>query len=132
MGQGKRLDALGAGERMESAPWACSASMYSASRYSDERLLLVGDAASFLDPISSFGVKKALASGWRAAVVVHTCLNSPDMETASLDLHETRERQIYASYLNKSAEVFGRAGAVHQHPCWTARPATEGDPAEVA
>ena len=131
MRKAKRLDALVAGERMESAPWACSASMYSASRYSDERLLLVGDAASFLDPISSFGVKKALASGWRAAVVVHTCLNNPDMETASLDLHETRERQIYASYLNKSAEVFGTAGAVHRHPFWTARSATEGDHDEV-
>jgi flavin-dependent dehydrogenase len=36
--------------------------MYSADHFSDGQTLLVGDAASFLDPVSSFGVKKALAT----------------------------------------------------------------------
>ena len=131
MSKTRRLSALVDSQTMESDPWACSASMYSASRYGDERLLLVGDAASFLDPISSFGVKKALSSGWRAAVVTHTCLGSPEMEAASLDLHETRERRIYASYLAQSAEVFGEAGAIHRHPFWTARSVVGGDHDEV-
>ena len=34
--------------------------------------LLAGDAGSFIDPLSSAGVKKALASAWLAAVAVST------------------------------------------------------------
>ena len=127
----RRLNALVDGETMEGSPWACSASMYSASRCTDDRFLLVGDAASFLDPISSFGVKKALASGWRAAVVVNTCLSTPKMETASLDLHETREQRIYSSYLEQSTEIFGMAGATHVHPFWKARSIIANDNEEV-
>ena len=44
--------------------------MYDATRFVDGDVLLVGDAGSFLDPLSSAGVKKALASGWLAAVAV--------------------------------------------------------------
>ena len=56
--------------------WACDASLYSAHTYADasRQSLLVGDAGAFIDPLSSFGVKKALASAWIAAVVVHTSL----------------------------------------------------------
>jgi len=49
-------------------PWGADASPYSAERVHDEQILLVGDAASFVDPLSSFGVKKALASAWLASV----------------------------------------------------------------
>ncbi|MFW6206582.1 MAG: NAD(P)/FAD-dependent oxidoreductase, partial [Gemmatimonadota bacterium] len=36
--------------------WACSASLYTAARFARPGLLLVGDAGSFIDPLSSFGV----------------------------------------------------------------------------
>src|SRR5262249_47619054 len=68
------LRALVDGAARAGSPWGCDATPYSASRVSDDGLLLVGDAASFVDPLSSFGVKKALASAWLAAVVVHTAL----------------------------------------------------------
>ncbi|MEO6222437.1 MAG: tryptophan 7-halogenase, partial [Vicinamibacterales bacterium] len=42
-------------------PWGADASLYSTSHCSGPGFLLVGDAASFIDPLSSFGVKKALA-----------------------------------------------------------------------
>jgi flavin-dependent dehydrogenase len=106
-------------------PWACNASTYSAQRFADDRMLLVGDAASFLDPVSSFGVKKALTSGWRAAVVTHTCLVNPDMESASLEFYEGRERRVHASYEKQSAEVFGIAGPEHGHEFWTSRAAMD-------
>ena len=121
MAKAKRLVGLLDGARMDGEAWACSASMYSASRYTDGRILLVGDAASFLDPVSSFGVKKALASAWRAAVVVHTSLVKPEMEAPSVQLHEGRERRVYASYSEQSAEVFRAAGRDHRHAFWETR-----------
>ena len=62
-----------------SGPSGWDASMYAATRYADDRVLLVGDAGSFIDPLASIGVKKALASGWLAAVVTHTALTRPAM-----------------------------------------------------
>ena len=125
MAKAKRMVALLDGARMEGEAWACSASMYSASRYADGRILLVGDAASFLDPVSSLGVKKALASAWRAAVVAHTSLEKPEMEAASVELHEGRERRVYASYSEQSAEVFRAAGQDHRHAFWETRSQVE-------
>ena len=121
----ERFAALLEGAAPQGDPWACNASMYSAQRFTDHHMLLVGDAASFLDPVSSFGVKKALTSGWRAAVVTHTCLKRPDMESASLDFYEGRERRLYASYGKQSAEVFGIAAREHRHAFWTARAAMD-------
>jgi len=120
-----RFAALLENQELQEEPWACNASMYSADRFSDDHTLLVGDAASFLDPVSSFGVKKALTSGWRAAVVTHTCLKSPEMESASLDFYEGRERRLYDSYGQQSAEVFRVAGQGHDHMFWTARAAMD-------
>jgi flavin-dependent dehydrogenase len=117
----ERMATLLDGARMEGRAWACSASMYSASRYAEGRMLLVGDAATFLDPVSSFGVKKALASAWRAAVVVHTALVNPEMESAAIGLHEGRERRVYASYSDQAAEVFRAAGQDHRHAFWELR-----------
>jgi flavin-dependent dehydrogenase len=125
MAKTKRFAELLDGAVLRGELWACNASMYSAHHFSDDHMLLVGDAASFLDPVSSFGVKKALASGWRAAVVAHTCLKHPEMTTASLDFHEGRERRVYASYSRQSAEVFGMAGQAHQHAFWTDRAAMD-------
>ena len=117
----ERMEALLEGSQMEGKAWACSASMYSASRYAEGRILLVGDAASALDPVSSFGVKKALASAWRAAVVVHTALEKPDMEAAAVELHQGRERRVYSSYRDQSVEVFRAAGQDHRHAFWERR-----------
>ena len=74
-------------------------------------------------------MKKALTSGWRAAVVTHTCLKNPDMESASLDFYEGRERRVHTSYEKQSAEVLGVAGREHGHAFWTARAAMD-DPGE--
>ena len=121
MAKAKRMVGLLDGAVMDAEAWACSASMYSASRYADGRILLVGDAASFLDPVSSFGVKKALASAWRAAVVAHTALQNPHMAAAAVQLHEGREHRVYTSYSEQTAEVFHAAGQDHRHAFWERR-----------
>ena len=70
----------------------------------------MGDAAATLDPLSSFGVKKAVASGWVAAVVVNTCLRRPEMETAALQFFEEREREVFEAYDRLSATWYGDEG----------------------
>jgi len=96
--------------------WGCDASPYSASRVTDDGLLLVGDAASFVDPLSSAGVKKAMTSAWRAAVVVNTSLRDTARRQPALAYHDVRERQVSracrseaARFLREAADGFGSA-----------------------
>lgn len=116
--------------RQITAPWSCNASLYDASRAADGRVLLVGDAASFIEPLSSAGVKKALLSAWRAAVVVNTCLDNPSMAGPAMDLFVRRERAVYVDCLRRSAAFFSEASRVYDTPFWLVR--AESAPAAAA
>jgi len=117
------LSARLAGATQTSAPWACDASVYDAARAADEGVLLVGDAASFIEPLSSAGVKKALLSAWRAAVVTNTCLSNPPLAGAAIDLYAKRERQVYADCMRRSRAFFAEAAGVYGTPFWSVRAA---------
>lgn len=103
------------------SPWGCDASPYSAHRVADEGVLLVGDAASFVDPLSSFGVKKALASGWLASVVVHTSLLDSRMTSAALALYSEREGEMYEHLQRQSAALSREAAGAHETDFWRGR-----------
>src|SRR5262249_52403577 len=103
------------------APWVCDASLYRAERAADAGVLLVGDAASFIEPLSSAGVKKALTSAWRAAVVTNTCLSKPSMAAAALDLYNRREVEIFDECRRRSTQFFQEAAAVYGGAFWRAR-----------
>lgn len=105
------------------AAWACPASLYTSSRFTRPGLLLAGDAGSFIDPLSSFGVKKALSSGWLAGVAVHTALSDPSMTEAALDFFDAREREVYRRYRAISADFFAEGAAAHGTEYWRARAA---------
>ena len=107
--------------RRVSAPWTCDASIYDCVRAANGLVLLVGDAASFIEPLSSAGVKKALLSAWRAAVVANTCLANPAMAEAACDLYVRREREVYQECLRRSAAFFAEAARVYDTPFWTTR-----------
>jgi len=107
--------------RRVSAPWTCDASLYDAARAGDRGVLLVGDAASFIEPLSSAGVKKALLSAWRAAVVLNTCLIDPAMAGPAIELHVRREREVYDDCLRRSSAFFAEASAAYATPFWSAR-----------
>jgi len=109
------------GARPAGDAWACPASLYTASRFGRPGLLLVGDAGSFIDPLSSYGVKKALSSGWLAGVVAHTALVDPPMTRTAVELFDARERAVYESYRRVSARFFEEAAAAYGHAYWTAR-----------
>jgi len=107
--------------KLESVSWGADASLYSSKRYYGPGFLLVGDAGSFIDPLSSFGVKKAMVSAWVAAVVVNTCIRRPAMREIALKFFDGRERDVYAGYLQKSAALFREAGGRYGHSFWTLR-----------
>jgi hypothetical protein len=109
-------------------PFGADASPYDAAQYAGTDFLLVGDAASFIDPLSSFGVKKALASGWLAAIVTHTALTRPGLRAVALAFHDRRERELYASAERPTARFAAEAapgGA--SHPFWLARASDRDD-----
>jgi len=96
--------------KLETGPWGADASLYSSNRFYGSGFLLAGDAGSFIDPLSSFGVKKAMVSAWVAAVVVNTCLRRPAMREIALKFFDDREHEVYAGYLQKSAALYREAG----------------------
>ena len=126
---------LGPAQQRRNA-WACSAVTYHAKQYAGPGWLLVGDAGSFLDPLSSAGVKKALASAYLAAVAVHTCLDTASMTQPALQLFERRERTAHAHHSALAARYYAEAAQYHTKPFWSTRAAatatmTTEDPAEV-
>ena len=122
------LSARLSGARQVSPPWACDASVYDAARAADHGVLLVGDAASFIEPLSSAGVKKALLSAWRAAVVANTCLSNDALAGAATDLYAKRERQVYFDCTRRARAFFQEAATAHDNPFWSVR-ADGGDAA---
>ena len=108
-------------------PWGADASPYIASSYAGRDFLLVGDAGSFVDPLSSFGVKKALASAWLAAITAHTALSSPAMRDEALAFFNRREHGLVASAATSSARFAADAAVETRHPFWLARAADARD-----
>jgi flavin-dependent dehydrogenase len=95
---------------LQAAPWGRDASPYTSRQFCGPGFLLAGDAASCIDPLSSFGVKKAMVSAWAGAVVANTCLRRPSMQETALAFFEQREREIYEGY-RKQSSGWSRAAA---------------------
>lgn len=117
----RHLAHMTAGAALERPPWACDASQYGARRFAGPGFLLVGDAATFIDPLSSFGVKKAMASGWLAAVVTNTCLRRPDRADLARRFYAEREQEVWASYRRQAAQFFAQVSTKELHAFWNDR-----------
>jgi FADH2-dependent halogenase/halogenation protein CepH len=107
-------------------PWARDASPYACDAPASARLLVAGDAASFVDPLSSFGVKKAMASGWLAAVAIHSVYVDPSIEDAAMRLVAARERSMVAGLQRQLATLARDAAQAHPTGFWGQR--ADGDP----
>src|SRR5262249_3349142 len=102
-------------------PWACDASVYDCLRATDDGVLLVGDAASFIEPLSSAGVKKALLSAWRASVVTNTTLKHPALASAAHDLYSHREREVHVESTHRAGVFFEEAASTYRSAFWSIR-----------
>ena len=121
IGKTREFKRLIADATLLGGPWGWDASQYDATEYGGDDWLLVGDAGSFIDPLSSAGVKKALASGWLAAIVAHTCLATPSMKPHALSFFNAREREIAAHLQRESKRFLSEAAPGHPHAFWDER-----------
>ena len=110
-----------AGAALIDGPRGWDASQYRAREYAGDGWLLAGDAGSFIDPLSSAGVKKALASAWLAAIVAHTCLINPAMRSHALAFFSAREREIEEHLSRESRRFLVDASGRHRRPFWDER-----------
>ena len=119
------------GATQATSAWTCDATVYDSAQPASEHVLLVGDAASFIEPLSSAGVKKALLSAWRAAVVANTCLRNESLAGAARDLYIRRERHVYDDCMQRSRAFFAEAAASYGTAFWSARAAAASDAAQM-
>lgn len=135
IGKTRAFKRLMATASLTAGPSGWDASTYGAREYAGDDWLLVGDAASFIDPLSSAGVKKALASAWLAAVAAHTCLKTPSMRPHALDFYGAREREIERHHAAESRAFLANAARRHDRPFWAERSEdpqdSKGDAGEV-
>jgi flavin-dependent dehydrogenase len=109
------------GASMIEGPRGFDASQYRASAYAGDRWLLVGDAGSFIDPLSSAGVKKALASAWLAAIAIHTAVKRPSMRAEAFEFFSAREDEIEQHLWKQSRSFLATAAGAHSRPFWDER-----------
>ncbi|MGA7849637.1 MAG: NAD(P)/FAD-dependent oxidoreductase [Terriglobales bacterium] len=90
--------------------------------------LLVGDAASTLDPLCSQGVQKAIASALTAATAVHTLLVHPQRCAWVMEFCHEREHAGFLSHLAARSNYYGREQRFAEQPFWKQRAAPETPP----
>lgn len=116
------------GSALIGRPTGWDASIYVAERMTGDGWLLAGDANAFVDPLSSAGVRKAMASGWLAAVAVNTALTHPPLAATAYGFFAARERATYAQFLALTRQFLLDGAPAPEHPFWADR--TEAAPAD--
>ncbi len=106
---------------MEETPWTRDASLYYADQYAGPNWLLAGDAGSFTDPVSSFGVRKALVSAWTGAVVANTCLSTPNLVDPAIEYYNSRESGWYTDRALQAARYFSEGRRIFGGGFWRRR-----------
>jgi hypothetical protein len=101
--------------------FACDASVYTAVSHAGPGFVLVGDAGCTLNPLSSFGVKKALASAWLGAVLANTCLQHPERAQIACRFFSEWTAQVWNLNLGRSRDFAREALARHPSAFWSAQ-----------
>ena len=102
-------------------PRACDASLYTATTFATEQALMVGDAGLFIDPLSSEGVHKAMASAITGAVVVNTILRRPWMRSQAIAFYHERQQQTYDVHYQQSVAYYREERRWSEHTFWQRR-----------
>lgn len=109
------------GARLTRPPRAFDASWYTASAFAGERFLLVGDAGLFIDPLSSEGVHKAMASAITGTAVVNTILQRPAMAGHAIQFYADGQQATYDAHYHESARYYREEGRWPDQLFWQRR-----------
>lgn len=117
-------------ELLQGAAWDGKVRIFAAAPTLVERVagsswLLVGDAASTVDPISSQGIQKAITSALAAGAVVQTILDRPDQAGAAIEFYQDREETTYRLHVDSLARLYSREGRFSDQPFWMRRVSAE-------
>jgi hypothetical protein len=84
-------------------------------------VLLLGDAASTIDPLASQGLAKALAAADMAACAVHTVLDQPSWRERVLAHHHAWEARLWRTHQQRTADFHRQEQRFPGAPFWTSR-----------
>ncbi|MGH9334163.1 MAG: flavin-dependent monooxygenase QhpG, partial [Vicinamibacteria bacterium] len=117
----------------EGAIRGIDATPYDATRFCGDDYLLVGDAASFLDPLSAHGVHKAMDGALAAAVMARSILERPDGIADAREFYDERERNIYGITTDRLRNLYRQETRFSTRPFWQKRSAgSVADPRPAA
>jgi flavin-dependent dehydrogenase len=97
-----------------------------------EAHLRIGEAAFALDPLSSSGVHKAMASGITAAIAANTMIRRPGDAATARRFHADAQQLAYRRHRVWSASVHADHLAYAAEPFWRARAAAAAGEPEPA
>ena len=109
------------GAHLARPPRAFDASWYTASVFAGKQFLLVGDAGLFIDPLSSEGVHKAMASAITGAAVINTILRRPAMAGHAISFYAEGQEATYNTHYHESARYYRQEGRWPDQPFWQRR-----------
>ncbi len=121
LGKAREMDSIRKRGRKVGGVWVWGATPYRARAVRGEGFLLLGDAAVFLDPLTSYGVKKALASGWLGGVVAHTALRDPARRELAMAFFQEREEMVTDTYVEGTRRFYRQGLTAYSHPFWETR-----------
>ncbi|MBM4255885.1 MAG: NAD(P)/FAD-dependent oxidoreductase [Deltaproteobacteria bacterium] len=110
-----------ASARLPHPPQVFDASWYTAKEFAGEQFLLVGDAGIFIDPLSSEGVHKAMASAITGAIVVNTILHRPAMTSHAMQFYNETQQATYESHYQQSGQYYREEQRWSDNQFWQIR-----------
>jgi flavin-dependent dehydrogenase len=114
------------GERVD-APRGVDATPYHSRIFCGENWFLVGDAGSFLDPLSAHGTHKAMDSALAAAAAIRTILERPARTADACAFYDRRESEICRVTGERLRALYAQERRFAGSPFWEARSCSESE-----
>lgn len=106
-------------------PRAFDATWHTSMHFASARFLLVGDAGMFIDPLSSEGVHKAMASAITGVAIVNTILQRPTMTAHARQFYDDSQRSTYEAHYQQSVVYYREETRWLHAPFWRRRMQTQ-------
>jgi flavin-dependent dehydrogenase len=102
-------------------PRAFDATWHTATHFASEHFLLVGDAGMFIDPLSSEGVHKAMASAITGVAIANTILQRPAMTAQARQFYDESQHLTYEAHYQQSVVYYREETRWPHAPFWRRR-----------